>query len=157
MRRLIASRIERTVNAAVARGGGSVGVITGTLVTIAVQSSSITTSIVVPLVGSGVLAIRNAYPLTLGANAGTPITALLASLAVDSRAGLVIALHHALFNIMGVALYFALYPVPGEPRYIPVRMAGRLADLAVQRRSLVGIYVVGVFVVVPLGGIALLR
>ena len=111
----------------------------------------------VPLVGSGVLSVRNAYPLTLGANVGTPVTALLASLAVDSRAGLVIALHHALFNIMGALLFFLLYPVPGEPRYIPVRLAERLANLAVRRRAVVGIYVIGLFVVVPLAGIALLR
>ena len=157
MRALIASRIERTLNSAVARGGGFVGVVAGALITIGVQSSSITTSIVVPLVGSGVLSVRNAYPLTLGANVGTPVTALLASLAVDSRAGLVIALHHALFNLMGAALFFLLYPVPGEPRYIPVRLAERLANLAVRRRAVVGIYVIGLFVVVPLAGIALLR
>ncbi len=157
MRALIASRIERTLNAAIARGGGVVGMAAGAVITIAVQSSSITTSIVVPLVGSGVLSVRNAYPLTLGANVGTPVTALLASLAVDSRAGLVIALHHALFNIMGALLFFLLYPVPGEPRYIPVRLAERLANIAVRRRAVVGVYVIGLFVVVPLAGIALLR
>ena len=143
MRALIASRIERTLNAAIARGGGIVGMAAGAVITVAVQSSSITTSIVVPLVGSGVLSVRNAYPLTLGANVGTPVTALLASLAVDSRAGLVIALHHALFNIMGALLFF--------------RLAERLANIAVRHRAVVGIYVIGLFVVVPLAGIALLR
>ena len=157
MRRLIASRIERTLNAVIARGGGVVGMAAGAVITIAVQSSSITTSIVVPLVGSGVLSVRNAYPLTLGANVGTPVTALLASLAVDSRAGLVIALHHALFNIMGALLFFLLYPVPGAPRYIPVRLAERLANVAVRRRAVVGVYVIGLFFVVPVAGIALLR
>ena len=157
MRALIATRIELAMNSVIARGGGFVGAVVGTLVTIAVQSSSITTSIVVPLVGSGVLTIRNAYPLTLGANVGTPVTALLASLAVDQRAGLVIALHHALFNIFGVTLHFLLYPVPGEPRYIPVRLAERLADAATRRRSLVAVYVVGVFLIVPLAGIVILR
>ncbi len=76
----------------------------------AVQSSSITTSILVPLVASGVLTLRNAYPITLGANVGTTVTALIASLAVDLQAGLVVALTHTLFNLSGIALF---YPVPG--------------------------------------------
>ena len=156
MHRLIAGRIEAALNRVVARGGGFVGTIAGTLITISVQSSSITTSVLVPLVGSGVLATRNAYTVTLGANLGTPITALLASLAVDESAGLVIALHHVLFNVGGVALYFLLSPF-GEIRYAPVWLAERLADQAVRRRALVGVYVVGTFLIVPLAGIVLLR
>ena len=153
MRALIAGRIERAMNTAVARGGGVVGLGTGILITMGVQSSSITTSIVVPLVGSGVLTVRNAFPITLGANIGTPITALLASLAVDLRAGLVIALHHALFNIFGVAV---LYPFP-KLRHVPVVLAERLSDLAVRRRLIVVVYVVGVFLILPLAGIVVLR
>ena len=153
MRALIAGRIERAMNTAVARGGGIVGLGTGVLITMGVQSSSITTSIVVPLVGSGVLAVRNAFPITLGANIGTPITALLASLAVDLPAGLVIALHHALFNIFAVAV---LYPIP-KLRHVPVVLAERLSDLAVRRRLIVVVYVVGVFLILPLAGIVVLR
>ena len=147
MRALIAGRIERAMNTAVARGGGIVGLGTGVLITMGVQSSSITTSIVVPLVGSGVLAVRNAFPITLGANIGTPITALLASLAVDLPAGLVIALHHALFNIFAVAV---LYPIP-KLRHVPVVLAERLSDLAVRRRLIVVVYVVGVFLILAAG------
>ena len=153
MRLLIAARMERSLNAAVARGGGLVGIATGAVTTIAVQSSSITTSVLVPLVGSGVLNIRNAYPITLGANLGTTVTALLASLAVDLRAGLVVALTHTLFNVTAIALF---YPVPAV-RYVPVRLAEALAGLAVTRPAVVVVYVVGVFVVGPLAGIILLR
>ena len=153
MRALIAGRIERAMNTAVARGGGMVGLGTGVLITMGVQSSSITTSIIVPLVGSGVLTVRNAFPITLGANIGTTVTALLASLAVDLRAGLVIALHHVLFNVIGVAV---LYPIPWG-RHIPVALASRLADLATRYRLLVGLYVVGLFLILPLAGIVVLR
>jgi len=156
MRLLIAGRIESGLNSVVSRGGGAVGAMFGTIITVAVQSSSITTSVVVPLVGSGVFAIRNAYSITLGANVGTPVTALLASLAVDLRAGLVIALHHVLFNLGGVALHFLLYPA-GDLRYTPVRLAEWLAELAVRRRAIVGVYVVGMFLIVPLTGIVVLR
>jgi sodium-dependent phosphate cotransporter len=153
MRTLIAGRIETAMNSAVARGGGAVGLATGAFITMGVQSSSVTTSIVVPLVGSGVLSVRNAFPITLGANIGTTVTALLASLAVDLRLGLVIALHHVLFNVIGVAV---LYPIPWF-RNTPVLLAERLAELAVRRRVAVGIYVIGLFLIVPMTGIVILR
>ena len=49
------------------------------LATAVVQSSSITTSLVVPLVGAGMLTIEQIYPYTLGANIGTTVTALIGS------------------------------------------------------------------------------
>jgi sodium-dependent phosphate cotransporter len=153
MRLLIAERLEFALNAAVSRGNGVVGIATGTLATIAVQSSSITTSILVPLVGSGVLSIRNAFPITLGANLGTTVTALLASLAVDLRAGLVVALTHTLFNLTSIVVF---YPVPAV-RDVPVRLAEGLAAVAAQRPLFVAVYVVGVFIVLPSVGLLLFR
>jgi len=151
VRLLIASRIEAALNSVVARGGGLVGMAFGAVITILVQSSSITTSILVPLVGSGVLTLRNAYPITLGANLGTTITALLASLAVDLRAGLVVALTHTLFNLAAIV---SIYPAR-RVRYIPVQLAERLADLATTHRVVVVVYVAGMFVLAPLLGILL--
>jgi solute carrier family 34 (sodium-dependent phosphate cotransporter) len=153
MRLLIAERLEFALNAAVSRGNGVVGIVTGTLATLAVQSSSITTSILVPLVGSGVLSLRNAYPITLGANLGTTVTALLASLAVDLRAGLVVALTHTLFNLTSIVVF---YPVPAV-RHVPVRLAEGLASVAAQRPLFVAVYVVGVFIVLPSAGLLLFR
>ena len=151
MRLLIAERVERAMNSLISRGGGVPGLLVGLLMTIAVQSSSITTSILVPMVGAGVLTLRNAFPVTLGANLGTTVTALLASLAVDLRAGLVVALSHTLFNLFGI---LAIYPVPAIRR-IPIRLAERLAQSASQNYLLVGAYVVGVFMVVPMIGLVL--
>jgi sodium-dependent phosphate cotransporter len=153
MRLLIAERLEFALNAAISRGNGVVGIATGTLATIAVQSSSITTSILVPLVGSGVLSLRNAYPITLGANLGTTVTALLASLAVDLRAGLIVALTHTLFNLTSIVLF---YPVPAV-RHVPVRLAEGLASVAARRPLFVAVYVVGVFIVLPSAGLLLFR
>ncbi len=149
MRRLIAGTVERTMNRFVGRGGGSIGIVVGIAVTVAVQSSTITTSILVPLVAAGILTLRNAYPITLGANVGTTITALLASLAVVRPEGLTIALVHTIFNVTAISL---VYPIP-LIRNVPVRMAEGLADVAVRRRSVVAVYVVGLFVVLPLIGI----
>jgi solute carrier family 34 (sodium-dependent phosphate cotransporter) len=109
MRRLVAGSVERAMNRVIGKGGGSIGILVGIGVTVAVQSSSITTSILVPLVAAGVLTLPSAYPITLGANVGTTITALLASLAVLRPEGLTIALVHLLFNVSAIALIF---PVP---------------------------------------------
>ncbi|MEX0869731.1 MAG: Na/Pi symporter, partial [Nitriliruptoraceae bacterium] len=152
MRLLVAGTVERAMNRIIGKGGGAVGIIVGIGVTVAVQSSTITTSILVPLMAAGILTIRNAYPITLGANVGTTITALLASLAVVRPEGLTIALVHTLFNVTALAL---VYPVPWI-RYAPVRLAERLADLAIRRRTVVIAYVLGVFLLIPFVGMIVL-
>jgi solute carrier family 34 (sodium-dependent phosphate cotransporter) len=152
MRQLVAGSVERAMNRIVGRGGGAIGILLGIAVTVAVQSSTITTSILVPLVAAGILTLPNAYPITLGANVGTTITALLASLAVLRPEGLTIALVHTLFNLTALAV---IYPVK-RVRLIPVRMAERLAALAVTHRSVVVGYVLGLFLAVPLLGIFLI-
>jgi solute carrier family 34 (sodium-dependent phosphate cotransporter) len=152
MRLLVRGTLERAMNHVVGRGGGAVGILIGLLVTVAVQSSTITTSILVPLVAAGLLTVRSAYPITLGANVGTTVTALIASLAVTQPAGLTIALVHTLFNVTALALVF---PVP-VVREIPVRMAERFAGVAVEHPSLVAGYLLGLFLVIPLIGIFLI-
>ncbi len=153
MRRVIAGRVESAMNNLVAGAGGTVGIFVGLIITVAVQSSSITTSILVPMVGSGVLTIRNALPITMGANLGTTVTALFASLAVDFRAGLVIALTHTLFNLFGILLFFPVRAI----RNFPVTIAERFANLATDNRTIVALYVFGVFIGLPLAGVAIFR
>lgn len=152
MRSLVADRVERAVNAMLSKGGGFVALLLGLVITIAVQSSSITTSILIPLAGAGVISLRNAYPVTLGANVGTTITALLASLAASSPEALTVALAHTTFNVIGI---FLLYIIP-LARDWPIIAAERLADVAVERRTTAVAYVAVVFIVVPLLGVVLL-
>jgi solute carrier family 34 (sodium-dependent phosphate cotransporter) len=152
MRQLVAGGVEKAMNRIVGRGGGAMGILVGIAVTVAVQSSTITTSILVPLVAAGILTLPNAYPITLGANVGTTITALLASLAVLRPEGLTIALVHTLFNLTALAM---IYPIK-RVRLLPVQMAEKLASLAVSHRSVVVGYVLGLFLVVPLLGIFLI-
>ncbi len=153
MRALIADRIEQTLNRVLGSGGGVTAMFVGLLVTVAVQSSSITTSILVPLAGAGILKLENAYPVTLGANVGTTITALLASLATGEPTALTVALTHTLFNVAGIAL---LYPIP-PLRVIPLKLARGLSRAASENTSVVLFYVVTMFVVIPVVGIAILR
>lgn len=152
MRTLIASRIEASINAALAKSG-LVGMGVGVLVTVAVQSSSITTSILVPLVASGILLVRNAYPITLGSNIGTTVTALLAALATGTASGMTIALVHLLFNIFGILL---LYPIR-RIRYIPVDLAEWLAKVAADHKWIAIAYVGIMFIAIPIVGIVILN
>jgi sodium-dependent phosphate cotransporter len=153
MRLVMAGRIERSINAVLMKGGGISAIAIGMIMTVMVQSSSITTSVLVPMIAAGVVTLQSAFPITLGANIGTTITALLASLATDSPAGLVIGLHHFLFNAVGVAFW---YSIPSLRR-IPLMLAERLAGYAEVRKSIVIVYVVGIFIVIPIIGVLILQ
>ena len=124
MRALISGAVERALNQALGRSG-LIGILLGALITVAVQSSSITTSLLVPLCAAGVLTLNNAFPIMLGANIGTTVTGVLASAATDKPAGLTIALVHVLFNVLGILVF---YPIPAI-RQIPIKCAEVLACL----------------------------
>lgn len=147
MKEIMSGRMENAVNSILSRGAGANAMLVGLVMTMAVQSSSITTSILVPLVAAGVLTLDNAFPVTLGANLGTTVTALLASVAAESPDALTIALAHVSFNVLGILIF---YPMP-QMRQIPIWLAERTAEVAVKKRSLVLVYIVGLFIVVPLG------
>jgi sodium-dependent phosphate cotransporter len=125
-----------------------VSMLLGAVVTVMVQSSSITTSLLVPLAGAGLLTLEQAFPVTIGANVGTTVTALLATLAVsgaNAHAGVEIALVHVFFNLSGIAL---IYPVPFIRR-LPLVAARSLAERAVESRKWALLYVVGLFYGLP--------
>jgi sodium-dependent phosphate cotransporter len=114
-----------------------------------VQSSSTTTSLIVPLAGSGVFTLRQVYPFTLGANIGTTITALLAATAitgVNAIFALQIALIHFLYNLIGVLV---IYTIP-LLRDIPIKAAEMLSSLAQKNKLYVAGYMLLVFVIIPL-------
>ena len=122
----------------------------GLFLTLAVQSSSVTTSLIVPLVAAGLLSLRRCYPATLGANLGTTVTAILASLATVSlvggqtvnTAGITAAFAHLMFNIFGIAVFYPL-------RRLPIFCASRIADLAAKSKKWGPIFVFLVFFMVP--------
>jgi len=147
MRHVIAGRLESTMNKALEQSS-FVGIFIGIVVTVMVQSSSVTTSLLVPMCAAGILPLLNAFPIMLGANLGTTVTALLASMAVDNPAGLTIALVHVIFNVLGIALFYPLMPL----RRIPINMANLLARAAVRNRLWVIVYVATMFVILPLLG-----
>jgi len=147
MRSVILTRVESIVSRAFGRNA-LLAMIVGVVVTVMVQSSSITTALLVPLAGAGILTLTQAFPITLGANIGTTITALLAALAVtgpNAAAGLTIALVHLLFNLTGTVM---IYPVV-RIRNIPLMAARKLADVAVISRKWALLYVALLFYGLP--------
>jgi sodium-dependent phosphate cotransporter len=127
-------------------GAPMVAMVFGAAITFMVQSSSISTSMVVPLIGAGILTLEAVFPFTLGANVGTTMTAMLAALSTGAIGAVIVAFSHFFFNVTGIAL---IYPVPFI-RKIPIYLARRLADLTSRKRFYAFAYVALVFYLVPL-------
>lgn len=125
-----------------------VSILAGTGISCLIQSSSATTSLMIPLAGNGVFTLEQIYPFTLGANIGTCLTALLAATAFTGDAafpGLEIALVHLLYNFFGVLIIYSL-PIVRE---IPLRGARFLAELAVLYKFAALGYIISIFLVLP--------
>jgi len=120
------------------------GMVFGMLLTIMVQSSSITTSTIVPLAGAGVLTLRQVYPFTLGANIGTTVTAILAALTLNVTA-LVAAFAHLFFNLYGILIIY----VNPLFREIPLKLANWLSEVAIKNKFIPLIYLVCFFFLLP--------
>ena len=148
MRSMVLQKIEVFFNRYVG-GTGLLAIGMGAVITVMVQSSSITTSMLVPMAGAGIITLRQAFPITLGANIGTTITAILASLAAAGAGGqeaaLTIALVHLLFNLSGILIIYPLDAI----RKIPLLLAERLAEACVRRRWFALVYVGGLFFGIP--------
>jgi len=125
---------------------GYLAMLVGALMTVLVQSSSVFTSTLTPLAGTGLVSLERVYPLTLGSNIGTTTTSLLAALASkgNERAALQIALVHLLFNLSGIAIF---YPVP--LLRLPVKMAARLGEITSQYRWFSLLYLLLMFFLFP--------
>jgi len=155
LKKLMVGRAEAMLKTALGRGPIH-GIAAGTTVTVLVQSSSTTTSLIVPLIGNNIITLREAYPFTLGANIGTCITALLAAMAVSGDhaiLGLQIALVHLCFNVLGVIV---LYGLPWC-RDWPILCAEWLAEQAQKNKLAVVAYIGTVFFAIPAALITIAR
>uniref|UniRef100_A0A8K9VFU6 Sodium-dependent phosphate transport protein 2A n=1 Tax=Oncorhynchus mykiss TaxID=8022 RepID=A0A8K9VFU6_ONCMY len=126
---------------------GYLAMFVGAGMTVVVQSSSVFTSALTPLIGIGVISLERAYPLTLGSNIGTTTTALLAALASPGdklAAAIQIALCHFFFNILGILLW---YPIPVTR--VPIRMARALGERTAKYRWFAVLYLLICFLLLP--------
>lgn len=90
-----------------------VGLFIGIFATSLIQSSSSTTSIVVGMVGGGVLSVANAIPIVMGANIGTSVTNTIVSIVNinrpnEFRRSFAASTVHDFFNILAVLVIFPL-------------------------------------------------
>lgn len=115
----------------------------GLILTFLVQSSSITTSLIIPLAGAGILSLRQIFPYTLGANIGTTITAILASLVTGNIHAVEVAFAHLLFNVTGILIWWPLSRVP-------IYLATKFGELAIRNKLIPFAYILAMFFVIPL-------
>ncbi len=148
MKALVVKKVEAVLDD-VLRKNAMIGILAGVVFTTIVQSSSVTTSLLVPLVAAGVITMEVAFPITIGANIGTTGTAILASFASAAATGnvsaIVIAFVHFLFNLTGAIF---IYPIKVFRR-VPISLAQSLGDLAHRKRGYAIAYVLGLFFIVP--------
>src|SRR5690625_2364280 len=118
----------------------------GFLLTVAVQSSSIPTTLAIPLTASGLLRLSQIYPFNLGANVGTTITAGLAALATGQNLPVVVAFAHVLFNVLGILFIWCIPPI----RKIPLAGAIWLGRTGSRKKMTPVLIFVGIYFLIPL-------
>jgi len=127
---------------------GYLAMLMGLGITICVQSSSITTSALTPLVGVGVLSLDRMYPVVCGANIGTCLTGILAALAADSSKlylTLQVAYAHLFFNLSGIVMWYAVWPL----RAFPINAAKFMGNTTAKYRWFAVAYLILCFFVIP--------
>ena len=130
----------------------STSYVVGIITTVLVQSSSVSTSIIIPLCGAGVVKFKRVFPFMLGANLGTTVTGLIAATAkIGTPAGVIavaVALAHVSFNLLGSALWYPL-------RSVPMGIAVWYGKLAARSKRYAFLFLLLVFFVIPLIGLAI--
>lgn len=147
MKSLMVGRAKELLKNAIGRGPLH-GIFSGSIVTVLVQSSTTTTCLIVPLVGNGVLKVKDIYPFTVGANIGTCITALLAATAATGEFAvfaLQIALVHLCFNLAATIFIFGIPFL----RNIPLKGADWISDMALKNKAVVVGYLATLFLIIP--------
>lgn len=116
----------------------------GLITTATIRSSTMTTSLVVPLVAKGIVNLKNAAPFILGANIGTTITAFIAAI-FNSNGAIDIAITHFLINLFGVAIFLFIPYL----RELPLVLSFGLGKLTRKYRLAGFLYILLVFFVIP--------
>ena len=149
LKRRLIGRVERFFDAVLFKTSGRAMAL-GFTATALLQSSSMTTSLAVPLAGAGFLTLKQVFPYVLGANVGTTLTAMVAALVTGQQAAVTVAFAHLLYNIFGIAVVWPF-------RRVPIGLAERLAAYALRSRLVPLAYVILVFFATPVALIVLMR
>ncbi len=146
---LVVSKLEKFFDRYIFRNE-FLGFLFGIIITSIVQSSSVTTSLVVPLVGAGILNIYQIFTYTMGANIGTTVTAILGALATGEVVGITVAFAHLSFNIIASVVFWPL-------KFIPIFLAEKLAGYGAKKKYIPIVFTLLVFFVLPLCIIFIVR
>ncbi len=152
LRGLMAGRLSGVFNKALFRNPATAFVV-GIVLTASVQSSSVTVSMIVPLVGTDILQLTQVFPYLLGANIGTTMTAMLAALSLSgptAAAAIACACGHLLFNAYGTLVFWPL-------KAIPITMARTFGEIASRRRLVAVGYILVLFFVLPAAVLLILK
>jgi len=144
MRTMVVERAEIVLNNVIGKHG-ILAIFAATFFTAIIQSSSITVALMIPLSAAGILTLETMYPLVMGANIGTTVTAILASFATGNIAALTVAFVHFLFNMICL---FCIYPIK-LLRSIPIILSTKLGDLAYKKRRYALLYTLIAFFIIP--------
>lgn len=139
---LVVGKVEAWFKTRLFKNAGR-ALVLGAIMTLLVQSSSITTSFIVPIVGAGILTIQQIFPYTMGANMGTTITAIIAALVIGTPEALTVAFAHLLFNLFGITAIWKI-------QFVPIKLAETLAELSYKRKYIAFLYILVIFFIVPL-------
>ncbi|MFQ6607240.1 MAG: Na/Pi symporter [Fidelibacterota bacterium] len=134
IRSLVLTRIEVIIDRYLFRND-VLGFVLGIIMTAVVQSSSVTTSLIIPLAGAGLVTIRKIFPYTLGANIGTTMTAILAAMATQNEVAITVAFSHLVFNIFGIMIFYPL-------KFIPIWLAEYVGEKASKSTKNLVVFVV---------------
>ncbi|MDF2156549.1 Na/Pi symporter [Algoriphagus sp. CAU 1675] len=116
----------------------------GLFFTAAVQSSTVTTSLIVPLVANKKVSLKKVFPFIVGANIGTTITAAIAAI-YKSEAAIALAIVHFLFNTFGALIILSIPSV----RNLPVKLALYMGTKSAESRLIGFAYILLAFFIIP--------
>jgi sodium-dependent phosphate cotransporter len=116
----------------------------GAFFTASVQSSTVTTSLIVPLVASKKVTLAKVFPFIIGANIGTTMTAVIASI-YKPEAAIALALVHVLFNSFGALIFLPFASI----RKIPVWLSNYMGKISMKYRVVVFAYILLTFFIIP--------
>jgi len=142
---LVIGRLEGFVHTYLFRSAAR-SLLLGLILTAIVQSSSATTSLVVPLLGAGLLTVSDMFPYSMGSNIGTTVTAAMASLVTGSPLAITVAFQHIFFNTLGVTIFFPIKRI----REIPIKLAQGFGSFACNHRIIAILYVLIFFFALPI-------
>lgn len=114
----------------------------GTVTTVMVQSSSVSTSLIIPLAGAGAVKLKRVYPYVLGANLGTTMTGVIAATANPVAAAVAVAISHVTFNLIGTAIWYPL-------RKVPIGIARWYGKIAANSKRYALFFLLTVFFILP--------